>query len=488
MDEKIVPDTGNNKKARGGNVKIYRLIVAACFILYTSMMCAKSVFTAELVTFIDKMNTDKFNASLCNTYYFITYAAVQVILAPFMGRINVRRYLVITVPLAAVCGILVAFIGDVKQAWVLFAFTGAFQAGIYAGCMYILSLYLPSDMLPFANSLMQSGFAIGNTLAYCVSALFVSLSLWTLPYIIFGVLFLLAVVFFGIVTRKAAEIFPDAGKHRRAAAGQRKAAAGGDEITDGAINDGESVCESVDKVNATGDGKGRQSELSYNKGLFTLKNGAQRVLFYGLSIAYSILVTTLFYAINNWVGNFFKEVYDLPDSVSIVISLIVPIMTFFGPFIAISLSKKRKNYIKSAVVAVFVPLAAALALVFFYDAGIIVAMLLIAVFIVGTKVLTGFQSVATFDMRTEINAGSYSAMVNAAASVSAALAPTVMGKIIDAANAAGSTGHEGWVAQYGCAAGISAATFLFLLLCFAFTRKKTNLNGVKNKRNKGERD
>ena len=487
MDEKIVPDAGKKIKARGGNVKIYRLIVAACFILYTSMMCAKSVFTAELVTFIDKMHTDKFNASLCNTYYFITYAAVQVILAPFMGRINLRRYLVITVPLAAVCGILVAFIGDVKQAWVLFAFTGAFQAGIYAGCMYILSLYLPADMLPFANSLMQSGFAIGNTVAYCVSALFVSLSLWTLPYIIFGVLFLAAVVFFGIVTRKAAATFPEAGKRRRAAAKPQKDGACEGKIADGAVNDGgESDCESGDKVNATGDGKGRQSELSYNKGLFTLKNGAQRALFYFLSIVYSLLVTTLYYAINNWVGNFFKEVYGLPDSVSIVISLIVPIMTFFGPFIAISLSKKRKNYIKSAVVAVFVPLAAALALVFFYDAGIIVAMLLIAVFIVGTKVLTGFQSVATFDMRTEINAGSYSAMVNAAASVSAALAPTVMGKIIDAANAAGSTGQEGWVAQYGCAAGISAATFLFLLLCFAFTRKKTNLNGVKNIRNKGE--
>lgn len=473
MDEKIVPDAGKKIKARGGNVKIYRLIVAACFILYTSMMCAKSVFTAELVTFIDKMHTDKFNASLCNTYYFITYAAVQVLLAPFMGRINVRRYLVITVPLAAVCGILVAFIGDVKQAWVLFAFSGAFQAGIYAGCMYILSLYLPADMLPFANSLMQSGFAIGNTVAYCVSALFVSLSLWTLPYIIFGVLFLAAVVFFGIVTRKAAATFPEAGKRRRAAAKPQKDDACEGKIAGGAVNDDN------EKDGESGGKGGGQSELSYNKGLFTLKNGAQRALFYFLSIVYSLLVTTLYYAINNWVGNFFKEVYGLPDSVSIVISLIVPIMTFFGPFIAISLSKKRKNYIKTAAVAVLVPLVSALALAFFYGAGIIVAMLFIAVFIVGTKVLTGLQSVATFDMRTEINAGSYSAMINAAASVSAALAPTVVGKIIDAANAAGSTGQEGWVAQFGSAAGIAAVTLLFLLLCCAFTRKKTNLNNEK---------
>ena len=128
--------------------KLFKLLIAACFSLYTAMMCAKSVFVAELVTFIAETGVDKVTASLANTYYFITYAVVQVFLAFFMNKLNVRRYLVVTVPVAAVCGIAVAFAGnDIVLIWVLFAIQGAFQAGIYAGCMYVLSTYLPQSLV-----------------------------------------------------------------------------------------------------------------------------------------------------------------------------------------------------------------------------------------------------------------------------------------------------------------------------------------------------
>ena len=444
--ETVLADKSDQNHSDG---KLFKLLVAACFILYTAMMSVKNVFGAELVTFIDKMHTDKFNASLATTYYFVSYAAVQVVLAFFMNRLNVRTYLLVTVPVAAISGILVAFSANMTEVWVLFAIQGAFQAGVYAGCMYILSIYLPTEMTSAANGLMQAGFAIGNTIAYAVCALFVALDVWTVPYILFGALFILSAVFFGVITAKAAKRFPDATKRRKDLKDNQK------------------------------DTREHDSELSFNKGLFTLKNSKQRFWFYFWSVVYSLLATTLYYAINNWVGNFLKEVFGFPDSISIVLSIVVPIMTFFGPTIAIAVSKKHKNYIKTAFLVSFIPLIASVAMIFIYDFNVVTSIIFISVFIVSTRTLTGFQSVATFDMRTEINVGSYTAIINAAASVSAGVAPTVIGKLIDAANANSANGYGGWLVQFENAAAISIVLLAFLAIAFFATRKKNNLNNVK---------
>lgn len=439
-------ETNGTVNKTADNRRLMKLLVAACFSMYTAMMCAKSVFGAELVTFIDKMNTDKFNASLANTYYFLTYAIVQVILAFFMNKLNVRLYLIITVPLAAVCEILVAFASNVSEVWIIFAFSGIFQAGIYAGCMYVLGLYLPPDMISSGNTLMQSGFAIGNTAACAVSALFVALDLWTAPYVIFGVLFILSTVFFGIVTAAVAKKYPNAVKKRDISATKEKSASD------------------------------NNSDSAYNSGLFTLKGSKQKFAFYLWSVIYSLIVTTLYYSINNWVGNFLKEVYGFSDSVSIVISVIVPVMMFFGPVAAINVSKKHKNFIKVGLVASIIPLAIASVLIWLYDFNVVISIILLVVFIVSTKFLTGLQSVATFDMRNEVNVGAYTAIINATASLAGGFAPTIIGKFIDSANASGATGNEGWFVQYLIAAVIALGLSLLLLLTHLITKNKTNLD------------
>ncbi len=425
-------------------VRIFKLLIAACFALYTSMMCIKSVFSAELVTFIEAMQTDKFNASLANTYYFITYAIVQVVLAFLMHKLNVRLYLIVTVPLAAVCGILVAVASDMAQVWILFALQGAFQAGIYACCMYTLGVYLPPNLISTGNAFLQSGFAIGNTVAYGVSASCVAAGSWRAPYVIFGVILICSIVFFAVVTARIKKAYPDAESKMRVVASESEKTT-------------------------------HDSDSFYNRGLFTLGTKKRVFWFYFWSIVYSVLATTLYYSINNWVGNFFKEVYGFPDSVSIVISVVVPIMTFFGPAIAISVSKKYKNFVKVGVVASAIPLVVAAALIFVYGVSVIVAVLLIAAFIVSTRVLTGLQSVATFDMRTQVNTGAYTALINAAAAVSAGVAPTVIGKMVDFANVNGVNGNEGWILMFINAAVIAVVVSVFLAVAHLLTKNKNNL-------------
>ena len=88
----VVSVSDGNEVALRARKKKYNFLIAACVFLYASSIASKSVFTAEIVKVLDVLNVTKVQASLANTYYFITYALLQVGLSFFIGRINVKKY------------------------------------------------------------------------------------------------------------------------------------------------------------------------------------------------------------------------------------------------------------------------------------------------------------------------------------------------------------------------------------------------------------
>ena len=110
--------------------KYGKLLIFACVFMYMAEIAAKGVFGAEIATIIVELNTDKVNASLANTYYFVTYGLVQILLCFFVSKLNMRKYLSFTLPVAAVLTILMGFATNITHMWVLFAINGVFQAGL----------------------------------------------------------------------------------------------------------------------------------------------------------------------------------------------------------------------------------------------------------------------------------------------------------------------------------------------------------------------
>lgn len=67
-------------------------------------------------------------------------------------------------------------------------------------------------------------------------------------------------------------------------------------------------------------------------------------------------------------------------------------------------------------------------------------------------------------------------MINAAASISAGVAPTVIGKMVDSANASSLSGNGGWITMFISAAAISVVMIAFLAVSYLLTKNKTDLN------------
>ena len=130
---------------------------------------------------------------------------------------------------------------------------------------------------------------------------------------------------------------------------------------------------------------------------------------------------------------------------------------------AISSCDHHKDFIRQALVYSLILLPVPVLLAFFYKANLFLALGLSVVFVVvanGVKSIV--LSVMTFKMRKVMNAGAYSAISNAVASIAAGVTPTIIGKVIDG---------PGWAAAYWVTTIVCAVIIIALFIIDTIVRK-----------------
>ncbi len=370
-------------------IKCAKRFIWAGFLLYVLMMGSKNVYTAELVTIMGVFEKTKAEASLAMTYYFLTYAVCQVILSFIMGKINLRLYLVVTGSVSAIITILLGLAPSMQVLYFLCAINGIFQAGIYSGCMASFSKYAPSCLLAYTNKIMALGTAIWGLLSYGIPPLFVGYGLWNIPFIILGVLFFISAIYFLIVYNQIRKFPP-------------------------VIND-------------------KKEENLTEKPFLELKTKSNTVFYFVSMMIIILLANTVYYSIVNWIPSMLHDVFDMPEAYSILITLMVPILSAIGSIGAINICQRKNGniFFISNILGV-VSILSLLPLVFFLNKNIILTIACMSLYLglsAGSRgVLTGYLGLK---MRVRVNVGSYLAAANAMASISAAVAPPVAGKIID---------------------------------------------------------
>ena len=391
-------------------------LIATCFLLYTSMMAAKGVFLAEIAYLMEEFAVDKATASLTNTYYFVAYAGVQVLLFFVIKRLNIKKFLLITVPVAAVATMGMGLARGIGDMYLLFALCGIFQAGVYAGCNHTLTACLPSRYLTLANSVMNFGYATGTVISYVFCAICVRMSLWRIPFFVMGGFLLFSVIFYFICAERCS--------------GLKK-------------ND-------ADTANF---GEPCKKEDAFLK----VGHGHSKALFYAVVLVLAFFTTTLYYAVMNWISTLLVEIHGLGQDVSIYITILAPALIALGPVMTIRSCDRNRDFIKVGAVYMLIALPIPLLLAFLYNLNVIVAFALSVAFVVlinGVKAI--ILSVMAFKLRDEVNTAEYSVISNATASLAGGVAPTAVGAIID---------YQGWSVSYLVIFAVS----LFVALAIAVT-------------------
>ncbi|MCQ2387586.1 MAG: MFS transporter [Clostridia bacterium] len=194
----------NQSKETTKNKSIYnsacKKLVFIILFMYGMMMCSKNIYTAEITVIQDFFGASSSNTSFANTCYYFFYGLLQCFLVLFIDKINLRKYLGLTVLLSALFTTFMGVIGVATKSlisvYVIFSLNGLCQAGMYASSMKIFAKNLPKKMLPRTNKLMSSVGIVANAISYGLSIPFAESLKWEIPFIIASLVFLLAVILF----------------------------------------------------------------------------------------------------------------------------------------------------------------------------------------------------------------------------------------------------------------------------------------------------
>lgn len=419
--------TNANSQLDKGRIKCAKTLVWAGFFMYVLMMGSKNVFTAEMVSLMDVFKTTKEQTSLAMTYYFITYAIAQFVLTFIMPKLNLRLFLTISSGLSAITTVLMGFAGNIEYLYFLCAINGIFTAGIYSGCMASFSKYLPANLLPYANRIMSIGTAAWGVLSYGIPPLFVGKGLWNAPFIILGVLFLLSVVFFFFVFNEMKKYPP--------------------------------IISTATSAKTTS-----TEEEPYMR----IKKKSGIVKYFIVMLGFSLISNTIHYMVMNWIPSMLNATFNMPQSYSILITLIVPVISVFGSILSINLCQKHTNIFIISAILTSISTIALIPMVFAFDFNVVLSITLIAIFVMlGTGGRGVFTGILAFKMRTQVNSGSYLAAYNAVASVAAGVIPPLTGKLIDSFS-----GISGYGISYLIATVLSVI-YVICTILFAIYYNKT---------------
>ena len=367
-------------------------LIFICIFMYVSMMGAKNLYTAEIIEIIDAFGSTRAKASMANTLYYITYAAGQVVLFFCFDKLNLKRFISVTIAISAINTIITGLVTDMWQIWLLFAINGCLQASGYAGIMLIFAKNLPFKYLAGANRIISSSSVAANVLSFGFATVSVSFFDWRFGFYVLGGLFVLSVLVFAFSYSGTVKAI----KEREEAE--------------------ETACGNAVPLKA-------EPELYADIG-----SKKKKVVFYTVVLVGIFFFNALHFAVNNW----FSDMYNIPKNYSMLITIVVPMVILLGPIISIGYNEKHSDVLRGALLFSSVTLIFPLYMIFFYDLNVIATILVLLLYLIlinGGRIF--FSSIMAFRMRKVINAGSYSAITNASASVAAGVAPTVVGFIAD---------------------------------------------------------
>jgi OPA family glycerol-3-phosphate transporter-like MFS transporter len=412
---KMEPDGSENEPVgteTKNPLKYYKLLIFACWLAYTSAYVGRLCYGASIVTIIEDLRIDRAKAGLVSSAFFFCYGIGQLVNGILCSKYNVRHMIALALSASCVCNLILPFVG-VSAMIALWAVNGLAQSVIWSSVIRIQSEYLPDKYIGKAIVVMSSTVAVGTFLSYGISSLFSFIERWrSVFFLSSAVLFGAAVVWFFAVGRversvRAAETAPP----------------------------NESSSESP---------KVRPSKKT--------------------AFPFAILLPVFLIAVSNgfikdgvntWVPNILFETFNLKSYISIIITLILPLVSVFAASIGQLMFKAMKNHFAVLTVTYLFTSLPLLLLLFFN--GVLPLLVLMFTLISCLMAIVNNILTASFPLvlRKTMRSGFLSGLINFFCYTGSTAASYLLGAVADA---------SGWNTVFLLLCIVSA---VILLLCLA---------------------
>lgn len=388
-----------DKKALGSST----LLIVLCWTVYTCSYLGKLGYNANITQIEEVYSISHSTAGMVSTFFFFAYGIGQIFNGIFSRKYNIRLVVFGSLLVSGLMNILVAISENfslVKYFWLI---NGAALSVLWPSLIRLLSETLDEKEIGRAVIVMGTTVATGTFFVYGLSALFVAIASWFVMFFTAGILLPLIAVIWLFVYPKLVKA-------------QEK----------------------------------QSNEMVQNTILKNKKNNIFWV---------SVCILALFAVVDNlvkdglttWVPMILKEIYVLPDYISILLTMILPILAIFGTSITVMLNKKIKDFVMlSAILFLLSALLIGLVILFLPTGFAVVTL---GSFGIISCLMSGVNNIITSMVplywKDKINSGMLAGVLNGFCYLGSTLSSYGLGVIADA---------KGW-----------EAVFLTLLVLCVFT-------------------
>ena len=399
------------------NSKKSNFLIFLCWAAYTAAYVARLNYNASIVEILAQLNVTKEAAGTVSSFFFFAYGAGQLVNGLLSKRYNTKYSVTFALVASCIINLGMTFCNGIGAMKILWLFNGVFQSILWSSLIKTLSDNLADDKLPKAVMVMSTTVASGTFTAYGLSALFSALNMsWTsIFYVASAIVGAISVFWFaGISTIQKSAKKSEVAKNKK------------------------------------------QNKLSVTP-----------LLVFTVVVILISAVTNGFIkdGITTWVPSILKENFGMPSSLSIIVTLLLPIVSIFGASLVKTMHKRQKNenvlngiyYFVAMILAGLILLtinlkSAPLTLILFGG----IACLMSAV----NNVIT---SVVPLYSRDKIDSGLSAGLLNTFCYIGSTLATSLLGKIADT---------KGWNDVFICILLFTVTAFVVCCISVIVTKNK----------------
>lgn len=392
-------------------------LIFLCWLAYTSAYVARLNYNASMVEILSQLGTTKEAAGTVSSFFFFAYGAGQLVNGLLSKKYNTRFSVAIALAASCIINLSMTFCSGIEVMKYLWFFNGVFQSILWSSLIKTLSDNLADNKLSKAVMVMSTTVASGTFAAYGLAALFSALSMkWTsIFYVSSVVVGIVAFVWFfgmGSIQKEKKAVTSEATVSKKKLA----------------ITPIFAFTVIIILISAVANG--------------FIKDG-----------------------ITTWVPSILKEEFGVAPSLSIIVTLILPVISISGASIVKVLHKKHKD--ENVLNGIFYFTAIVLAGLIILTLNLRSVPLTLALFAATACTMAAINNVITSIVplysRDKIDSGLSAGLLNTFCYVGSTMSTSLLGKIADT---------KGWNDVFVCILIFTIVAFSACLVSVVIKKKK----------------
>ncbi len=397
-NEKVNSMRNQNKTKNSGAT----LIIFLCWLVYMVSYLGKVNYSANITHIIDSYNVSKSEAGLVPTFFFFAYGIGQVVNGVLSRKYNAKWTVFTSLAISSVINLVIAVTDNFALLKWLWLINGFVLSMLWPVLISLLAYALPQKDLERSSITMGTTVAIGTVMIYGLSSVYSVIDNYKLAFYTPGIIGILVSI---VWLKLFKEALYKSKKEK----------------------DEEIEIVKKEKKDITAEKEG------WNKKIFIVSVCALCFCGVGVNLIKDGLTT--------WVPTILKEEYSMSDSISILLTVFLPVVAVFGNLCALKVHKLIPDYITHCFI-VFSLIAIIIGVIIGcleVKWAILMLVCLIVVNFLASSLNSLITSIYPIFMRGKVDSGFYAGMLNGFCYLGSTISAYGLGYIAE---------HFGWTAVF----------------------------------------